>query len=100
MFLNNTDKELISKLKGRLSKVLGVQLKQKLTKEEVLCLENVYDVIDKVITGHKKYNNVEVAKKDLTSLSSTLKGSKRKYIREHIIPLINKVATKRWGTDE
>lgn len=100
MFLNDTDKELISKLKGRLSKVLGVQLKQKLTKEEVLCLENVYDVIDKVITGHTKYNDAEVAQKDLTSLSSTLKGSKRKYIREHIIPLINKVATKRWGTDE
>lgn len=100
MFLNNTDKELISRLKGRLSKVLGVQLKQKLTKDEVSCLEDIYDVIDKVITGHKKYSNNEEAQKDLTDLSLTLKDTKRKYLKEHIIPLVNKVATKKWGTNE
>ena len=97
MFLSNTDKELISKLKGRLSKVLGVQLKQKLTKDEIQCLENIYDVIDKVIIGHEKYAKDEEAKKDLSNLLLVLENTKRKYLKEHIIPLVNKVATKKWG---
>ena len=97
MFLSNTDKELISKLKGRLSKVLGVQLKQKLTKDEIQCLENIYDVIDKVIIGHEKYAKDEEAKKDLNNLLLVLENTKRKYLKEHIIPLVNKVATKKWG---
>lgn len=98
MFLSNTDKELISKLKGRLAKALNVQ--SKLNREEKVCMEGIYDALDKVILGSKKFVKESDFTEALTHFTEGLKGTKRKFIKEHIIPLVNKIATKKWGTDE
>ena len=98
MFLSKTDKELISKLKGRLSKALNVQ--NKLSLEEKTCMEGIYDVLDKAILGSPKFKDVGDFTEVIVRYTDRLKGTKRRFIKEHIIPLANKIATKKWGTDE
>lgn len=98
MFLSELDKELISKLKGRLSKALNV--KTKLSKEDRTHLETVYEAIDKVIIGSTEFENAESFQKVMATCSSGLKVTRKKFIKEHIIPLINKIATKKWGSNE
>lgn len=96
MFLSNADKELISKLKGRISKALNIQTS--LSREERACMEGLYNTIDEVILGNEKYNETGVLKETLIGYSTGLKNSKRKFIKEHIIPLVTKIATKKWRT--
>lgn len=98
MFLSDTDKELISKLKGRLSKALNVQ--NKLNKEEKLCMEGIYETLDKAILNSKKFKSDSDFTNTVVKYTEGLKDTKRKYIKEHIIPLANKIATKKWGVDE
>ena len=97
MFLSDTDKELISKLKGRLSKALNIQTK--LNREEKICMEGIYEALDGVILG-KKYAEEEEFSKALLNYLSGLKSSRRKYVKEHIVPLVNKIATKKWSDNE
>ena len=97
MFLSELDKELISKLKGRLSKALNV--KTKLSKEDRTQLETVYEAIDKAILGSEDFENAEAFQGLMAKYSADLKVSRKKFIKEHIIPLMNKIATKKWGTN-
>lgn len=98
MFLSNTDKELISKLKGRLSKALNVQ--NKLSKEEKLCMEGIYETLDKAILDSKKFKSETDFTDAMVHYTDGLKGTRRRFIKEHIIPLANKIATKKWGENE
>ena len=92
MFFSKTDKELISKLKGRLSKALNIQNK--------LSREGIYETLDRAILGSKKFEEETKFVEAITQYTDGLKATKRKFIKEHIIPLANKIATKKWGTDE
>ena len=98
MFLNNTDKELISRLKGRLSKALNIQ--SKLSKEEKICMEGIYNTLDKVILTNKEDSKEIDFTNTFIYYSERLKITKRKYIKDHIIPLVTKIVTKKWGTNE
>ena len=98
MFFSKTDKELISKLKGRLSKALNIQ--NKLSREEKKCMEGIYETLDRAILGSKKFEEETKFVEAITQYTDGLKATKRKFIKEHIIPLANKIATKKWGTDE
>lgn len=94
MCLSNTDKELISKLKGRLSKALNVQ--SRISKDERMCMEGIYETLDRAILNPE--DTSEFAQ-SMVFYTEGLKRTKRKFIKEHIIPLANKVATKKWGID-
>ena len=98
MFLNNLDKELISTLKGRVSKVLTIRAK--LSKEEKSCLENIFHTIDRVILGDQEFDDIEIFRDVLSNYSFGLTKSKKNYIKEHIIPLMDMIVSRKWGTDE
>ena len=89
---------LISSLKGRVSKLLGARIT--LPIEEISSLEEIYYAIDDLILSNKKVDDFNRFKKDLTIYSKILKSSKKHYIKEHILPLINKISTRKWeGVD-
>lgn len=93
--LSKTNKELISSLKGRVSKVLN--LKNNLLLEERSGLEGIYNAIDELILSQKEDSDILNFRDELALHSKFLKDTKKTYIREHIIPIINKVSDKGWG---
>ena len=97
MLLSDSDKELISKLKGRLSKALNVQ--NKLNRDEKTCMEGIYEALDSAILGGKFKENTEFTNV-ISKYTERLKNTKRRFIKEHIVPLATKIATKKWGTNE
>ena len=92
------DNELISSLKGRISKVLN--LKNNLQLEERSGLEGIYNAIDELILSKKEETDLVTFKDELSLHSKFLKGTKKRYIKEHIIPIVNKVQDKGWGENE
>lgn len=92
--LSNTDRELISSLKGRVSKILNIR--STLTVEEVGGLECLYNAIDELFLSKKESSDFTNFKEELSLSMKFIKDSKREYIREHIIPLVNKIGTKKW----
>lgn len=95
--LSQTNKELISSLKGRISKVLN--LKNNLLLEERSGLEGIYNAIDELILSKKEDADILTFRDELALHSKFLRDTKKMYIREHIIPIINKVSNKGWGKD-
>lgn len=95
---NENNNILISNLKGRVSKVLGTRVK--LTSEERSGLEGIYEAIDSLILSKKDINAVEAFKEKLKLHTKFIEATSKSYIKEHIIPLINKVRTRKWGKDE
>ena len=93
--LSKTNKELISSLKGRVSKILN--LKNNLLLEERSGLEGIYNAIDELILSQKEDSDILNFRDELALHSKFLKDTKKTYIREHIIPIINKVSDKGWG---
>ena len=95
---NESNNILISNLKGRVSKVLGTRVK--LTAEERSGLEGIYEAIDSLILSKKDVTAVETFKAQLKLHTKFIEETSKSYIKEHIIPLINKVRTRKWGKDE
>lgn len=93
--LNNKDRELISSLKGRISKVLN--LKNNLLLEERSGLEGIYNAIDTLILSKKEDSDIVTFEDELKLHLKFIKDTKKEYIKEHIIPIINKVSSKGWG---
>ena len=93
--LDDSNGALISSLKGRISKILGV--KSVLPLEEVSGLEGIYDAIDTLILSKKEKEDIALFKDELNLHLQFLKGTKKKYIKDHIIPVVKKVSTKKWG---
>lgn len=89
---------LISNLKGRISKVLCTKVSLPL--EEVSGLEGIYNAIDALILSKKEDTDYLNFSEELIMHSKFLIGTKKRYIKEHIIPLISKVSTRRWKRDE
>jgi hypothetical protein len=95
--LSNSNRELINSLKGRVSKVLNV--KSTLRLEERSGLEGIYAAIDEFILSNKEDSDILTFRDELELHSKFLKGTKKIYIKDHIIPIINKVSNKGWGKD-
>lgn len=85
---------LISNLKGRISKVLVTSAKLPL--EERSGLEGIYDAIDTWILSKKEDVDLLNFNEEVSLHFKFIKDTKKEYIKEHIIPIINKVSTKRW----
>ena len=93
--LDKTSSELISSLKGRISKMLN--LKSNLQLEEKSGLEGIYHAIDEFILSPKESTDIILFKDELSLHSKFLRDTKKVYIKEHIIPIINKVRSGEWG---
>ena len=95
--LSKSNSELINSLKGRVSKILNVKNTLKL--EERSGLEGIYPAIDELILSKKEDSDILTFRDELALHSKFLRGTKKAYIKEHIIPIINKVSNKGWGKD-
>ena len=92
------DNALISNLKGRVSKVLN--FRTTLLVEELSTLEGVYRAIDKYILSNRTDNDTDIFKSGLCNYLKLLQDSKKSYIKEHIVPLMSKVGTRKWSENE
>ena len=96
MFLSQTDREILSNLKGRISKLLsGVK---SLSVEEKVIAERAYRVIDEIILWNKQATKAKCTyfKKALSSCKEGLELSEKKYIKNHIVPLLSKILNREW----
>ena len=96
VFLSKLEKTFVLNLKGRISKVLGCSFKLK--KEERDNLEGVYFAIDDLLLyrGTQIKNAHVMFQRALQGAIPVLGKTEKKYIREHILPLINKINTNKW----
>ena len=94
--LNGTNNALISNLKGRISKVLNTGAAS-LPLEERSGLEGIYDAIDALLCSKKEPTDVVTFKEEVLLHSKFLRDTKKNYIREHILPIVKKVSTGKWG---
>jgi hypothetical protein len=93
--LNGANGALISNLKGRISKALNTGASLPL--EERSGLEGIYDAIDTLLCSKKEQSDIVTFKEDLLLHSKFLGGTKKTYIKEHILPIVKKVSTGRWS---
>lgn len=97
MLLTKLEKTIILNLKGRISKILNVS--SRIKKEEKAHLETAFHAIDKLLLSVEK--DVEAAKVSfqelLQEIIPSLNKSSKRYIKEHIVPLMNKISTNQWG---
>ena len=96
MFLSQTDREMLSNLKGRISKLLsGTKV---VSVEEKAVAERTYRVIDEIILWNKQASKAkcEYFKKALTTCKEVLEESDKKYILNHIVPLLSKILDREW----
>lgn len=94
VLLTKLEKTIILNLKGRISKILNVP--SKLKKEEKDKLEFVFHAIDKLLLS-KDENEKDSFQRLLQEVASSLEKSTKRYIKEHIVPLMNKISTNEWG---
>ena len=95
--LSDTNKALISSLKGRVSKVLSI--KSRLTVDEIGGLEGIYKAIDDLFLSKKENSDFLTFKEELLLSLKFIQGTKKEYIKEHIIPIVNKIGTKKWRNE-
>lgn len=96
MFLSPTDREIMSNLKGRVSKILSGS--RKLYPDEKESLEQLFERIDNIILWDKKITKAKerVFKKNLKMCRTPLELSKKPYVHKHILPLLNKILEQEW----
>ena len=96
MFLSQTDREILSSLKGRTSRLLSGN--KKISIKEKDAIEKTFSIIDEIILWNKKLTKTKSIyfKKILTDCKNNLETSDKRYIREHILPLLNKIISQEW----
>lgn len=96
MFVNNRTQEMISNLKGRISKALTFS--KKLSEEEKLILGGIYNSIDEIILWDKKLtkNKATRFKNILKEYVNLIEDSDKLYIKKHITPILKKVLEQEW----
>lgn len=94
--MNKKTQELISNLKGRISKILTFS--KKLTVSEKIILDGVYASIDEIILWNKKLtkNKATRFKSILKEYLGLLNDSNKVYIKNHISPILEKVIEGEW----
>ncbi len=96
MFLSKTDREILSSLKGRTSKLLSGMAKISTKDKEII--EKTFCMIDEIILWDKKLTKTKNSyfKRNLSKCREALEASNKEYIQKHIIPLLGKVIDKEW----
>ena len=100
MFASNRTQEMISNLKGRISKVLSYT--KKLSEEEKLILGGIYNSIDEIILWDKKLtkNKATRFKNTLREYANLIESSNKTYIQKHITPMLKKVVEQEWVSQD
>ena len=100
MFANKRTKEMISNLKGRISKALTFA--KKLSEDEKLVLDGIYNSIDEIILWDKKLtkNKATRFKNVLREYANLIEDSDKTYIKKHITPILKKVLEQEWVINE
>ena len=100
MFANQTIREMISNLKGRISKALAFS--KKLSENERIVLGGIYKSIDEIILWDKKLtkSGAENFKRALSGYVSLIEDSNKLYIKKHITPMLKKVIEQEWVSNE
>ena len=95
--LTDLEKTFILSLKGRVSKILNVA--SMLKKAEKDNLEQIYHAIDTLIlySGAEAEKAKEAFKQTLMGTTEVLCKTNKRYVKEHILPLINKLSTNKWN---
>ena len=94
--MNKKTQELISNLKGRISKILTFS--KRLTDSEKIVLDGVYTSIDEIILWNKKLtkNKVTRFKGILREYLKLLDDSNKVYVKKHISPILEKMVEGEW----
>ena len=100
MFANKRTREMISSLKGRISKALTFA--KKLSEDEKLILDGIYNSIDEIILWDKKLtkNKATRFKNILQEYANLIEDSNKAYIKKHITPILKKVVEQEWVSNE
>ena len=100
MFPTKLQKSLILNLKVRISKILKIP--SKLRQEDKNSLEELFETIDKSLlySGDKVDEMFENFQNSLNKSALIFSSSDKKYIREHILPVINKISKNEWGEEK
>lgn len=96
MLSSESVKEIISNLKGRVSKCLA--LPRMLTDSELVSLDGIYATIDRIILDDKKLTKAKALrfKKLLKGYGELIESSDKSYIKKHILPVIEKITEQEW----
>ena len=96
MFLNQTDFEMLSSLKGRTSKLLSGA--KRVTIEEKVEVERLFNIIDEMILWNRKLSKTKEGyfKSALKTCKNKLSNSKKPYIQENIVPLLGHIIEQEW----
>lgn len=87
------DCSLINGLKGRISKILSGRVV--LREEERTSLEAIYLSIDKFLLSKRHDRDRERFIQSLRTHLEVIKGSRKVYIRDHIIPVIRMISGRK-----
>ena len=100
MFANKRTIEMISNLKGRISKALTFS--KKLSENEKVILGSIYHSIDEIILWDKKLtkNKATRFKNTLLEYANLIEDSNKAYIQKHITPILRKVVEQEWTINE
>ena len=100
MLGDNRTGEMISNLKGRISKVLSYA--KKLSEEEKIILGGIYNSIDEIILWDKKLtkNKATRFKNTLREYTNLIEDSNKTYIQKHITPMLKRVVEQEWVTND
>ena len=91
-------REMVSTLKGRISKVLART--KEIPPAEIYCLHEVFNTIDDIILcGNKKLttNKVKKFKKSLKESLFLIQDTDKTYIKKHIVPTLESVIEEEWS---
>ena len=95
LFLSSADRLFISDLKSKLSRVLT--FKKRLEKVEQVDLEEIYKLTDYLITKGDNAEGVEIFKDSMSIYAERSKMYEKPYVKEQIVPLIQKACNRNWG---
>ena len=92
-------REIISTLKGRISKVLART--KEIPPAEIYCLHEVFNTIDDIILCDKGLTTtkVEKFKKSLKDSLFLIQDTERMYIKRHIVPTLETVIKEEWTNE-
>ena len=99
MLSGKTIREIISTLKGRISKVLART--KEIPPAEIYCLHEVFNTIDSIILCKNELTSAKV-KKFKESLKDSLfliQDTERMYIKKHIVPTLETVIKEEWRSE-
>lgn len=96
MLSSKSMQELLSNLKGRISKILNMS--RSLDENEVFALTGIFMTIDDIILWNKKLtkNKISRFKKVIKEHYAIISSIQKDYVRKHINPLIERLIEKDW----